>query len=252
MAQYGDMDQKIAGLKYGIAESRDESWVVADAEGIPFGYPVFGYRGDPNNAYRFHNDQDTVVFDDDFVTGNNIDGSVNGDAITQVPFDTDQDTTIANLVAAIQALDADYIVELTDTGGNNRTIRIVTPGETAVSAFTVTGGASQAVAAITSAFSAELEYLGAARHEHKEPETQGTNSATWELGDTINVMAQGQLYAEVGEAVNANTDAYVLVSGGNIGKYGNNSGSDFATDSRFRETLTAAGLARLYIGGENG
>lgn len=240
MGAYADMDEKLAGLKFGFP-SRDESYVVKETLGIEAGYPVFGYAGDIDSAYLFHQDQDTVVFDADFVTSNVIDGTINGVAITQVPFNTDHDTTIGDLVTEILTNADVTSATLTDVAGDNRTIRIITKGQACVTTFTVTLGATQAVATITSAASAGLTYLGVSRFEQRE--SAGAN--LWRLNEVIPVMTQGGITCVTGETVQANTTAYVRTDG----TFGT---SGVSTSGVFKEDVTGAGLARLYVGGENG
>jgi len=101
------------------------------------------------------NGTNTLVYDIDFVAGNSITFSVNGQSITPVAFTTDHDTTIEALRAAIQGLSGVTTAVLTDLLGNNRTILVTTPifnttvFRTNVATSVVTGGASQPVPIIT-------------------------------------------------------------------------------------------------------
>jgi len=96
----------------------------------------------------------TVVYDIDFVTSNIIAFSLNGNAISPVAFTTDHDTTMNALKAAVEGLPGVNKVELTDIGGDNRTLKITTEifnsslYRTDKAVTVVTGGASQAVAVI--------------------------------------------------------------------------------------------------------
>lgn len=87
----------------------------------------------------------TVTWDADFVTGNTINGSVGGEAIAAVPFDTNHSTTLTNLATAIQNLA--NVATATVTGARQITITGATAGVSLspTTNFTVTGGASQAV-----------------------------------------------------------------------------------------------------------
>lgn len=86
----------------------------------------------------------TVTWDGDFVASNVINGTVGGDAISQVTFDTNQATTIAALAVAIAALDSVASATVTDT--REITVTGATDGEdlSSTANFTVTLGASQA------------------------------------------------------------------------------------------------------------
>ncbi len=87
----------------------------------------------------------TIVFDADFVASNSIVFTINGTAVTAVPFNTDHDTTMDDCITQIEADIANSSVSL-DTGDpNNRTLIISIFGQTGVStaSVVVTGGASQ-------------------------------------------------------------------------------------------------------------
>jgi hypothetical protein len=87
----------------------------------------------------------TVVFDIDFVTGNLIDFTINGTAVTQVPFTTDQATTMAALVTQIETDIADSSVTISDT----KTLIIEVFGGVATASVIVTAGATQPVGTVT-------------------------------------------------------------------------------------------------------
>jgi hypothetical protein len=95
-----------------------------------------------------------IVFDDDFVTANVIDGEINGTAIAQVPFNTSQAQTAADLAVAIAALSDVNTAVVDGADVTDRTILITGAANTAIRPenFLVTLGASQAVASYTGAF----------------------------------------------------------------------------------------------------
>lgn len=86
-------------------------------------------------------------WDVDFVASNVINGFVNGVAIAPVPFNSDQATTLADLITAIQA--SNQFQSVTTPGA--RVIKVVTVFDKAapLTGFVVTGGAGQAVSTIT-------------------------------------------------------------------------------------------------------
>lgn len=87
-----------------------------------------------------------LTFDADFVTANVIDLDVDGNAIVSVPFNTDNNTTLADLATQI-ALDPSVAAALViSTGGANDREIMVLPvaGTVAVTSIAVTLGASQA------------------------------------------------------------------------------------------------------------
>ena len=88
----------------------------------------------------------TLTFDADIITGNSIACTIDGTALSAVPFDTDHLTTMNNLAAAITALAS--VTSATVGGGGNRVITVTGANEgdemSTGSSATVTGGASQA------------------------------------------------------------------------------------------------------------
>lgn len=85
-----------------------------------------------------------VTFDAEFVTSNTIDLKINGVAITQVPFNTDSDTTLSDLATQIQA--NANVATATAVPASN-TVNIVAASEAVdieVTEIVVAGGASQA------------------------------------------------------------------------------------------------------------
>lgn len=89
----------------------------------------------------------TLVFDAPLVTGNLIDGDINATPINQVPFNTDNATTLSDLAAEIQS-DAN-IETAVSNGTDTITITSVTDVSVTLANFIVTGGASQAGTTVT-------------------------------------------------------------------------------------------------------
>lgn len=98
----------------------------------------------------------TIVWDGDFVTGNNVDGSINGIAITTVAFNTDQATTIAAVAAAIKAASND-IESAAVTGAREITVISISDKEVEIGDFVVSAGASQADEVVTETVALVLE-----------------------------------------------------------------------------------------------
>lgn len=89
----------------------------------------------------------TLTFSAALVTGNLIDGKIGGVAITQVPFNTDNATTLADLATEIQS--SPLVATAVSNGVDTITVTAQTPGiPSTASDFLVTGGASQALVAI--------------------------------------------------------------------------------------------------------
>lgn len=85
----------------------------------------------------------TIEWDADFVTGNLVDGKINNVAIAQVPFNSDQATTLADVATEIESNAKVKSATVTDT----REITVISETDelATLSDFVVTGGAGQAV-----------------------------------------------------------------------------------------------------------
>ncbi len=93
-------------------------------------------------------DVSTLTIDAAFVTGNTINGKIDGVAITPVPFNTDSDTTMADLCTEIASFAQVATCVASDVGAvgyDNTATATATNVDTAVqfTEFVVTGGASQ-------------------------------------------------------------------------------------------------------------
>ena len=90
----------------------------------------------------------TILWDADFITGNVVDGKVNGTAIASVPFNTDQATTLSDVANAIVAANSD-VESASVTGAREITVTSIIDKTVTLSDFVVTGGASQASETVT-------------------------------------------------------------------------------------------------------
>lgn len=91
----------------------------------------------------------TIDFDDDFVADNLIDGSVNGEALPQTAFDTDQATTLEALADQYRKISW-FVLKAVVTGAHQITVTGAVNGEPlTLVGPTVTGGLAQAVATVT-------------------------------------------------------------------------------------------------------
>jgi hypothetical protein len=92
----------------------------------------------------------TITFDGDLITANKVNGSINGAPIAEVTFDTDHDTTMDAIVAALEDLISVGSVSLTDAT-NNRQITIIAKdpdGMFILHDWAVTEGSGQAAVAV--------------------------------------------------------------------------------------------------------
>ena len=255
------MDEAFAGMIVNSYRPRNTiSRAVEETNGIDFGLGVV--KGtDPNKQVALpYSEVATLVFDADIITGNSIDGKVNGTAITTVPFNTDHDTTMDDLVTELESLDG-VSASLTDTGGDNRTVKIVVDHtdaarldeDAALSDWAVTGGASQA--GITITYSTEDVFVGILRHEHKMAKTVANVSpnANSQYVKVFNkeagsVLDEGIIWVTVTEAVAVEDTAYVVGKGADRGKFSKTSATtNIDSTGKFKSATTGAGIAKLKI-----
>lgn len=233
MPAYGKLDRGFAGLLINGEDFIDGTVVVGDTAGIGFGNPVFVAKGIDDTGYNAKADSLSFVLSAAFVTGNTIAGTVNGSAYS-VPFATDDATTFANLVTALNALTN------TVAAGNfaTRTITITNKAASASASGTVTGGASQATVTVTT--SAAVLLLGVAVHSHREYAGQ----ALAEYQSLVNVLRHGKIQVAVNAPVYSGDAAYWDATNG---FWTNVSSGNLATAYRFRTSAPSGGLADLDV-----
>jgi hypothetical protein len=101
----------------------------------------------------------TITFAGNFVTGNSIVPTINGTALTAVPYNTNQQTTMADLKTVIEAGITGAHVTISSSPYRIMTLSIDSSQVASVS-FAITGGASQTTYTVT--YSTDSEYLEAA------------------------------------------------------------------------------------------
>jgi hypothetical protein len=254
MGAYNDIDTKLAGLKQGL-DSRVVSRRSSQAAGLDFGYPVFGYAGNEKDVFLFRNNRAKILWDADFVTGNSIDITVDGTAVTTVPFNTDHDTTMDDVAAQIEADIAGSSVTLIDTGGNNRDIYItIEDDDNRAATEAVTGGASQASGTIT--YDSTMIFEGISMFSQREAaqkvDANGVvleaATAAYPEKEAANVMIDGWITVVTADAVVSKSAAYVVATGANQGKVTDSaSGNTALTGATIDEDVSAAGLAIVRI-----
>jgi len=245
---YGFLEEVRAGLLWGIASRRIESYVAQEI--IPMGYPIFGYEGDADDAHLLHIDQGKLVFDADLITDNSISVTVNTlNAV--VVFATDHDTTMDLLVTAIEALDSTFICTLDSTDTDNRTLLITTKGATAAVAGVVTLGVSQAGVVVTLQLSEYLVFLGVAIKLDKEPVVnvvtgRGDNYA---IGNMVSTLVDGWIWGVTdGGTIVSNTAPKVEATGANISKFTPNaSGTGKAVGGYYKGVPVSGDLAVVKV-----
>jgi hypothetical protein len=167
------------------------------------------------------NNTASSVFSADLITGNVINFTVNGVAITPVNFTTDHLTTmqlIADAIAAIPTVQSAAV-----GGASNRTITIISiPGTASVvTVGTVTGGASQAT--ITTTASQSGTFFGVTQTIYNKMNAWvpdlGPNltlssgiPAPYYTGQVAPTMTQGRIYVVPEDIVTSNSPVYLRVA----------------------------------------
>lgn len=226
MTAYGNQDSAIAGGKvFGDSE------VVTRLAGgiIDFGKPVVQYAGDSDKCYQYLLDKSVATFAADFVASNSIALTVNGLTAT-VAFDTDQATTKAALVAAVDAL-----AGVTCTAGAGRAINIITEGAVCTASVVITGGVSQTT--MSQVLSCSGSLFGVALRTQK---LDGQYNAQ----DAVNVLREGEIWVLTNDTVVANTAAYLVAA---TGVWTDESSGNVSTGYYFRSSTSGAALARLEV-----
>lgn len=167
------------------------------------------------------NDTGSSVFSADLITGNTVNTTVNGVAITPVVFATSSLLTmqaVANAIAAIPSV-ASAVVG----GSGNHTITIISNVGTAttVSSFVVTGGASQAT--VTTTTSQSGTFFGVTQSIYNKmnawfPYT-GPNLALssgapnpYFQGEVAPTLTQGRIYVVPETVITSNSPVYLRVA----------------------------------------
>lgn len=250
MGQYNDLDQAVLGMKAdNDSITRVESF--AAQEDITFGYPVFGYLGIEEKAYAYHLDTAKVIYDADFVTGNSIAFSVNSIAITPVIFNTDHNTTMNDLLAAVTGLDGvDASLDPNDV--NNRTLFVRTIGLDNTTTSVVTGGASQPVATIT--YQSDQIFLGVNLFVQKD--VLIANNCKVYQNQTAAIINTGIIWSIVDTATGGelayNDNAFLVGSGATAGKFSLTAGLDINCKFKsnvYTNSTTNDIIAKIEING---
>ena len=177
-----------------------------------------------NLDYRImlpRNDTASSVFSADLITGNTVNFTVNGVAITPVVYATSHLATmqaVANAIAAIPSVSS-----ATVGGANNRTITIISNVGTAttVTVATVTGGASQAT--ITSTAAQSGTFFGVTQQIYNKANAYiadlGPNltlssgiQSPYYPGQVAPTLTQGRIYVVPETIVTSNSPVYLRVA----------------------------------------
>lgn len=122
-----------------VCVERKGRWLVEVDQDVVAGDDVFvRYRSDPHVI--------TLTFSGNLITGNTINGDINGTAIAAVPFNTSDAQTVQDFADAVAAL-SDLVASAIVTGTDEVTVTGKDGGVELTGTFLVTGGVSQATVA---------------------------------------------------------------------------------------------------------
>ena len=251
MAAYDDMDKKISGLKQGL-DSRVSSRIAA--RNISAGSPAFGFIGREGLCFPYLENTADITWTNDFVAGNTIiltitrDGG-NNEILAPIVFDTDHDTTMNNLVNHVDTAVEGASARAPDTV-NNRVLEISLNGYVIGVQVFLIGTANPS----TIAYRNTGDFLGIPMFENKEAAKRFAldgkllkETESYRKGDRVSIIINGWGTVEVGEAVDANSQVYILSSGTGKGKFGGAGEDNILVDALYQTNTDAAGVANIRI-----
>jgi hypothetical protein len=193
---------------------RIESFVNTDSSDIEFGRGVAFGSDAEFNCKNFYQEIATITFSADFVADDDIDISINGDAITTVSYASSHADTLAAVIAAVDGLDG--VTAVTGGGRIVTVTRAVLAADTSADILAVvaitSGGAGTATAATV--YTTGASYAGCSVLNQNE---DGNISQYYALG----LMTQGVIWGELVDAITpaVGGSVYVVSRGTDRGKF---------------------------------
>lgn len=191
MSQTSYSNEMTAAIRGLIADGFEPKIITSSAEeNIPFGYGVV--EGSSKDKILLPAPGRKLVFSAPLVTGNLIDMDVVGSPITQVPFNTDNLTTLGDIAAAIQA--KTQVLSATVQGTDTILVKNQPGVDVYITNALVTGGASQATIAVTGYnFYA---FRGVAALD-QSVEQDASGDAYYKVDSPVNVLTKGTVWCQV-------------------------------------------------------
>jgi hypothetical protein len=192
-----DIDVAFEGMYADSSNSKRDSVSCFEENGIDFGR-VLTYADNESKSARLPlANLVSLVFSADLVAGNTVGGLINNIPFS-VPFNTDHDTTMANLDTVLTAmLDVESALI---SGVANRTIEITAVENKAITPFNVTvvGGATQP--SVTIVNSSNDSFCGVSVRTHKM--NTESNEAKYNKTEMIPNLRKGSIWIRCEEAFN--------------------------------------------------
>lgn len=228
-------------------------------ETIAIGLGVAKVTGEDFTVRLPYANSSTIVFSADLVASNEINGEVNGVAITPVTFAVSHVNTMGLIAAAITA--ADPNVTATVGGSNNRTLFLTAANgfNSIVSNWVVTLGASQATTTLTNT-TADVLYGIALRIQNKMnlmgPNGGSAGPSPYYEGDCISTETQGVVWVTSENGNTSDSPVYWRFITGGVGEVKGQFRTDAdggqailipSTIARWLTSASAGELAQLQI-----
>ena len=246
MAEYGNMDQALAGLQIGLSARVDSRIAQED---INFGYPVMAYSGDENKCYKAHQDQSVVTISAPLVAADTLNITINGNAFAQT-YATSSDATMTAMRNAINADPAmialGVVASLTGASGF-LTITLRAKGVDFTVTCSVTHGGG-GTANATHAETTWASFLGVALFAQRSGRDYGAGNSKYARYDAVNIMNFGRIWVPVSSTGNDLDAAYVVfASGANQNTFSNASAGNKSTNGYLLSNKNTQGLAILEV-----
>ena len=160
MAEYGNIDQALAGMQVGIM-ARIDSRIAQET--IAFGAPVMGYDGVDDKCYAAHPDVCTITFNQAVVSSDIVSIVINGTTFTKTGTGAN-DTDMVAIKTAINASAAMIALGITAALTGSSTYRIITLTATGIDLVVVASVTPYSADGLTvsQAYSTWANFLGVA------------------------------------------------------------------------------------------
>lgn len=244
-----DQARAYRGMKANAEFDKVESLQAFEAIGLGLGIVKRDGYDDQVRLPKYN--QGTLTFDADLVTSNSIVLTVNGDALTAVPFNSDHDTTMDDLVTALEADDDVASATLTDATDNRQITVLAVDGLDMVVSAAVTGGGGQATGTWADGSADSIGYISVVAHDREQ--ARSTGIVQYEQYEPVNCLRRGSVYAYAEEAVNSGDPVYVRIKTNGAlvpGNFRNDAASGEAIafpGAVFKRTVAAAGPVEVEI-----
>lgn len=248
-----DMNQAIAGMPVDATFDPKAVESALAIEKLEFGFAAFKSTSaaNPRGVRAPKRNAPVITYSADLVTGNTINGFVNGVALAQRTFATDHLTTItAHANDIVAALLAQGIVATFALSGSNRVITFtVTDANVLFATFVVAAGASQATVSFSHGTSdTAARFAGILRYSAQQLRTVD-GLAGYAAQDAVAIVRRGKMWSPITSDVADGADVYVDMTSGNEGKLTDvTTAPNFAlTGLKFKGAWTTAGLGLAQV-----